>query len=209
MRALVGPGEAGLRSSADVEGLGRWLAGLVVDATARPALNRMRSFLAAHPDALHRSCRAGHFTGSAVVVDAAAERVLLLFHAKHRRWLQPGGHADGDANLAAVAWREATEETGIAGLRIDPHPLDVDVHPIGARPGEPAHVHLDARFLAVAPPGAVPVGNHESTGLDWFAPEALAGLGLDAGTHRVVAAGLARARTRRWSVGGRPGHGPP
>jgi len=56
-----------------------------------------------HPDALLRSCAVGHLTGSALVVDPSSQRLLLLFHAKMQRWLQPGGHADGDANLALLA----------------------------------------------------------------------------------------------------------
>jgi 8-oxo-dGTP pyrophosphatase MutT (NUDIX family) len=70
---------------------------------------RILAFLDEHPDALHRSCTTGHLTGSAAVVDPTSRRLLLLFHAKVRRWLQPGGHADGDGNLAAVALREAEE----------------------------------------------------------------------------------------------------
>src|SRR5436189_5059843 len=73
----------------------------------------MLAFATDHPDALLRTCTAGHFTGSALVVHDDRERVLLLLHTKAGLWLQPGGHADGQADLSAVALREATEETGI------------------------------------------------------------------------------------------------
>ena len=74
-----------------------------------------------------------------------------------------------------MALREATEETGIEGLRIDPEPLDLDIHAIAGRPGEPAHLHLDVRFVVVAPPGAEPDGNHESQELAWFPPDQVGG----------------------------------
>lgn len=128
------------------------------------------TFCGVHGDALHRSCRTGHLTGSAAVIDASRRAGLILHHVKLDRWLQPGGHADGQGDLAAVAVTEATEETGLAGLRVLQPAIDLDVHPIAARPGEPAHLHLDVRFLVLAPPGAEPGGNHESHELAWWRP---------------------------------------
>jgi 8-oxo-dGTP pyrophosphatase MutT (NUDIX family) len=148
-------------------------------------------FAAAHPDALHRSCEEGHLTGSAAVVDPASRQVLLLLHTKVQRWLQPGGHADGDGNLARVALREAQEETGIAGLRVLVPAIDLDVHVFHHAAGtEPDHLHLDVRHLVVAPPGSEPDGNEESTALRWVDEEDLAALAVDAGTVRLVRSAL-------------------
>ncbi len=133
----------------------------------------VESFLDEHPDALWRTCLEGHLTGSAFVVDSTAERALLIHHVKLGKWLQPGGHADGDGNLAAVAWREATEETGIDDLTLLAPPVDIDVHTIGARGDEPTHVHLDVRFVAVAPEGAEPILNHEASDAAWFTFDAM------------------------------------
>src|ERR1700755_2970053 len=55
----------------------------------------------------HRETREGHFTASAWLVSADGERALLMLHRKLGRWLQPGGHADGEADLPGVALREA------------------------------------------------------------------------------------------------------
>lgn len=150
---------------------------------------RVLSFVDRHPDALHRSCEPGHLTGSALVVDPRRRRVLLLHHTKLRRWLQPGGHADGDANLAAVALREATEETGIADLRVVLPAVDVDVHLVEP-PHEAPHHHYDIRFLVVAPDDAVVDANHESTAQRWAELDELAGLGCDHGLLRMADAGL-------------------
>jgi len=154
---------------------------------------RMLSFLSTHPDGLWRSCLDGHLTGSALVVDADAEHLLVLFHAKVRRWLQPGGHADGDANLAAVALREAEEETGIRDLRVVRPTIDLDIHEFHAA-GEADHLHLDVRFLVLAPAGAVIHGNHESEDLRWVTLAELPGVNADAGTVRMATRGLALAR---------------
>jgi len=93
-----------------------------------------------------------HFTASAYVVDADCERACLVWHVKLERLLQPGGHIeDDDASLEAAALREAREETALE-LQLHPsapRPFDLDIHEIGARPGEPAHFHLDIRYLLV------------------------------------------------------------
>ncbi len=139
------------------------LAGAEQEALRREVLD----FIGVHPDCLHRSCPPGHLTGSAVIVDPATEQVLLIHHAKIGRWLQPGGHADGEANLGAVAWTEATEETGLTGLVLVTPAIDIDIHPIAARPGEPEHRHLDLRFLVLVGAQHDPAPNHETLGARW------------------------------------------
>jgi 8-oxo-dGTP pyrophosphatase MutT (NUDIX family) len=161
-----------------------------VDAPASAAdVHAVAEFVAAHDDALLRTCAPGHLTGSAFVVDPASRRFLLLHHTKLQRWLQPGGHADGDGNLAAVALREATEETGIDGLRVVVPAIDVDVHLVEP-PHEPAHHHYDVRYLVVTPPGAIARRNHESTDERWATLDDLDTLGCDPGVRRMAEAGL-------------------
>lgn len=166
------------------------------------ALERDRILLAhlvdGRADAADRTTRPGHLTGSAFVIDATAEHALLLFHTKLQRWLQPGGHADGDMNLAAVALREATEESGIDGLRVWPEPIDLDIHRV-APPKEDPHLHLDVRYLVVAPPGAQPSGNEESQALRWVAEADLTTYDVDAGLLRLADRAFTLARSLRGS----------
>src|SRR5688572_26513021 len=82
--------------------------------------NDFLAFIAANADCCERTLVSGHCTGSAWLVSADGERVLLTHHRKLQRWLQLGGHADGDTDLAAVALREAQEESGLAGLSVEP-----------------------------------------------------------------------------------------
>ncbi len=136
--------------------------------------DRIRAFCESHPDALHRSSLEGHLTGSAAIVDAASEQVLLIHHVKLDRWLQPGGHADGEGSLALVARTEAEEETGLTDLRVVWPAIDVDVHGIPERGDVPAHLHLDVRFCVIAPPDAVVSADPtETKGARWVRPEEL------------------------------------
>jgi 8-oxo-dGTP pyrophosphatase MutT (NUDIX family) len=133
------------------------------------ALMQAQSALLARP--LSRDQPAAHFTGSAVVTDG--RRVALVHHRKLGRWLQPGGHAEDADNgdLLATALREAEEETGcpVVAHPAAPRPLDVDVHPIPSRGTEPAHLHLDVRFLVLTDrPEALRVDPAESHGVRWF-----------------------------------------
>ena len=125
-------------------------------------------FVEAHDDCLLRSCLAGHLTGSAWVLDPVRTKVLLTHHRKLDRWLQLGGHADGDPDLLAVALKEAREEGGITGLRVlSPEPFDVDQHWIPARADVPGHWHFDLRFLIEANPTEEVIVSDESHDVAW------------------------------------------
>ncbi|HEY7591760.1 MAG TPA: NUDIX domain-containing protein [Actinophytocola sp.] len=130
-------------------------------------------YLAARPDACARSCEAGHLTASALVLSADGSHVLLTLHPRVGAWLQLGGHCEpADRTLAEAALREAAEESGMAGLTIEPQPVHVDVHPITCSLGVPTR-HFDVRFVVHAPPGATPVRSDESLDLRWWPVDAL------------------------------------
>ena len=156
---------------------------------------RMLEFLARHPqDAHERTCLEGPFTASCLLLSADGQRVLLTHHKKLDRWLQLGGHCDGDANLAHVALREAEEESGIEGVRLDPVPFDLDIHTIPARKDEPEHLHLDVRFIGLAPKGAREMVSEESNDLRWFMPHEVLDLDVDDSLMRLVCRAARRPR---------------
>jgi 8-oxo-dGTP pyrophosphatase MutT (NUDIX family) len=156
------------------------------------ARSRVLALLAEHGESLaDRTTVPGHLTGSALVVDAEYRRVLLLLHAKLGRWLQPGGHADGDHELAGVALKEATEETGIVGLEVLVPAVDLDVHALDHGDALGEHLHLDLRFVVLAPPGAVEDPNHESLDHRWVTWDELPDAVDEDGIVRLARAGRA------------------
>lgn len=161
-----------------------------------PLRKKMLQLADARPDCFHRTCFPAHFTGSALVLSADGQRTLLHHHRKLDRWMQFGGHADGDEDILRVARREALEESGIEGLSvISPVPFDLDIHEIPARPaqGEPVHYHYDVRFLLAAPQGAQFAISDESLALRWFTPAEMLALPLSSGLRRLA---------RKWATHG-------
>ena len=129
---------------------------------------RYISFVEENRDCFNRSLTVGHVTGSAFILDSACERVLLTHHRKLGRWLQPGGHADGQSNVAAVGLKEAREETGLEDIIFHvPGLLDVDIHAIPARGNEAEHLHYDCRFLLRSNGSDAFVVSDESNDLAW------------------------------------------
>jgi 8-oxo-dGTP pyrophosphatase MutT (NUDIX family) len=155
------------------------------DAAAR---ERIAAFVEAEAQCFERSLSIGHVTGSAWIVDRARTRCLLTHHRKLGRWLQPGGHADGDADILAVARREAAEESGLRSLAVaSPAVFDCDVHAIPARGSEPQHWHYDVRFLFAADSREPPVVSDESHDVAWVDLADVARLAPEASVLRMVA----------------------
>lgn len=141
----------------------------------------------------HRETLQGHFTGSAWLVSSDGQRVLLMHHRKLGRWLQLGGHADGDPDLAAVALREAEEESGLTDLSVLPGIFDIDRHRIPSRGDEPEHWHYDVRYVVVANGSEAFVVNEESLALAWRSIREIADdTSADASLRRMAARWMSR-----------------
>lgn len=126
------------------------------------------AFVEARDDACRRECVPGHVTASALVLDHGGGRALLTLHRRLGRWVQLGGHCDDeDADIVAAALREATEESGVDGLRMEPELAAVHVHPVVCSLGVPTR-HLDLQFVAHAPAGARIAISDESEDLRWW-----------------------------------------
>lgn len=145
------------------------------------------AFVEAHEDCLLRSCVPGHLTGSAWIVSSDRSHTLLTHHRKLDKWLQLGGHADGDGDLLAVALREAVEESGLPDVRpLSSAIFDVDRHWIPPRKTEPGHYHYDLRFLLVADPRVPLAISSESKDLAWVALEQVTSLNPEESMARMV-----------------------
>ena len=138
---------------------------------------------------------AGHFTASAWLVDRSGTRVLLTHHRKLQRWLQLGGHADGDRDLPQVALREAQEESGLGGLRVERDLFDIDRHWIPERGDVPGHWHYDARYVVHVGVDERYVVSEESHDLAWREITAIVDdPHADASLRRMGVKWLARSR---------------
>jgi len=127
-----------------------------------------REFVAQEADCFERTLAIGHITASVWIVNQTMDKTLLTHHVKINKWLQPGGHCDGETDVLQSALRELEVETVIKNIRIIPTIFDLDVHEIAAWKQEPAHFHYDVRFLVLADDTEPILISDESNDLQWF-----------------------------------------
>ena len=139
------------------------------DLHEKEMLDQIELFVGEHTNCFERTLLVGHITGSAFIVNKERTHTLLTHHHKLDKWLQLGGHSDGDPNTLQVALREAEEESGLKNIvPITEEIFDVDVHEIPERKNEPAHFHYDIRFLFEADEHEPLTITSESKDLAWI-----------------------------------------
>lgn len=165
---------AGLQPALHADALATLAGWLAPDLAQERLRQEYVDLLTSRPDACSRSCFPAHLTAGALVVSGDGSQVLLNLHRKARRWFHFGGHLEpGDTTLAAAALREATEESGVPDLLLDPQPLHLSRHTVAfCDPRGPVE-HFDVRFRALAPAGSLPAVSDESLDVRWWPVEAL------------------------------------
>jgi len=162
-------------------------------------ITKFTMFIESTPDCFERTCKPGHITGSAMVISPDFEKVLLTLHGKLNKWLQLGGHSDGNHRTHEVSLREVEEESGLQPIAVyepirihrpssalpdRPLPFDFDYHFIPARKSEPDHIHYDVRYLVIADDSITPVISDESQDLRWMPISEARGLTNERSMHR-------------------------
>ena len=160
------------------------------DDSERDSLQRINALVSTATDPFSRDhFEPGHLTASGIVVDPSREHALLIFHAKLKRWLQPGGHFEvGESDPSVAAAREVLEETGLATRWPGEVPklLDVDVHAIPARKTDPLHYHFDLRMLLIADKASVRACDDGVSDAKWVARTEWQAMELDPGLQRAL-----------------------
>jgi 8-oxo-dGTP pyrophosphatase MutT (NUDIX family) len=152
-------------------------------------LQRSISFVENHEDCFYRELWPAHVTGSTWVVNPSRTEVLMLHHKKHDQWFQPGGHADGDSDILAVALKETQEETGLSKEKIKllgESIFDIDIHAIPEHGNDPAHDHIDVRFLVEIDDSEPIPGNDESHEVRWVPLYRVSSFNNNRSTYRMV-----------------------
>lgn len=168
----------------------------------KQALEDTTYFVKNTANCFERVCKIGHITASAWLINSNHHQAMLLHHKKLNKWLQLGGHTDGESNILTAALREAREESGIFDIvPISTEIFDVDVHAIPAYGDTAEHYHYDIRYLfKVTNPKAQPVSNHESNSVQWMSAMEINHLELDDSVKRLVKKWLAYLKEENYAI---------
>ena len=145
------------------------------------------------PSLLSRQNSFGHVTASGLVIKD--NNVLLIFHNKLQKFIQPGGHTENDITLYDTAQREVEEETGMHVLLHPWHrendfiPLNIDIHkiPYNEKKHEAEHYHYDFTYLFTPIDSTINLQLEEVSNIKWLPVASKFGERLlDTATQKIV-----------------------
>lgn len=125
-------------------------------------------------DFFTRDNQTAHLTASAWVVTPDRKRVLMAYHKIYDSWAWLGGHADGERDAAAVAKREALEESGLETVtQLSAGPVSLEILTVDGHEKRgtyvPSHLHLNVTYLFEADPAApLRIKADENSGVAWI-----------------------------------------
>lgn len=148
----------------------------------------MLNFYKTERSVFSKSNKKGHFTGSGWIVSPDKRKILMTHHKIINKWLQLGGHADGEGDLLKVALRESIEESGFREFKVLNETIfDLDIHKIPKTDSEISHFHYDVRFLLEADPSKESiVVSDESYDVAWIPIEGVLELNPETSIRRMI-----------------------
>jgi len=143
-------------------------------------------FVKANKDCFNNDNLPGHITGSAFILNKSKDKALFTLHKKLNKWLQLGGHSDGNSDIFQTVIREAKEESGIQEINfLQKELFDVDIHEIPKSKKMVKHLHFDLRFLLIAESSKFKI-SEESILLKWIPLEKISEFNNEQSILRMV-----------------------
>ena len=135
--------------------------------------NHIMTFIQRNEYCFERSLAIGHVTASAWLLSQDGSQALMMHHKKLDKWVQLGGHCDGNPDVLAVAVKEAQEESGITAIApVSQAIFDLAIFLVPENAHAPAHAHYDICFLLQVTGDEEVAKNSESKELRWISKKA-------------------------------------
>ena len=134
----------------------------------------MLQYMAMFSNLYTRENEMAHLTASSWVVNPARTKVLMAYHNIYDSWAWLGGHADGMADLLAVAQKEVLEESSVQTTPVSSDIFSVEILGVNGHVKRgryvSTHLHLNVTYLLQAEEDqTLHIKPDENSGVRWFA----------------------------------------